>query len=417
MKKFLALICVLAVFTCKSDDDNDTVDDCLTATNVEANNITTTSAMISWIDPNNASSYNIEYGMSGFSLGSGTILMAASTSTNLSGLQPDTSYDVYVQVQCSSSNLSSFTSVFSFTTEAPPVVPEFLPNLSELNLFSGNLSDLKITSKAFKYELSTELFTDYAHKQRLIALPEGTSLEFDGDGLPIFPDNTVIAKTFYYNNNETDLSQGRTIIETRVLIKIESEWETGDYVWNTNQTEATLDLVGGTLPITWVDGNGETNSINYEIPSNDDCFSCHSSFNRLTPIGPKLRSLNFDVEGSNQIDQFIANSYLTGIASSTSIGSLPNWEDTSLSLEERARAYIDIQCAHCHQPGGSCDVISTLNLAYETSLDDSLIDEQSPSIELRVTSTIDGYGMPLVGTTILHDDGVQLILDYLNTLE
>ena len=108
----------------------------------------------------------------------------------------NTTYDVYIQTSCGPNNLSLYSNVYSFTTSVPNVAAEFKTNLSELNLFSGNLNELIITSKAFEYDLNTRLFSDYAHKQRLIALPEGTSMAYDGDGLPIFPDNTVIAKTF-----------------------------------------------------------------------------------------------------------------------------------------------------------------------------------------------------------------------------
>ena len=96
--------------------------------------------------------------------------------------------------------------------EDPLVVAEFRPNLSELNLFLGDLSDLNISSRAFEYNLNTPLFSDYAHKQRLIALPQNTTMQYNGDGLPVFPDNTVIAKTFYYNitrNKKKRLKQPR----------------------------------------------------------------------------------------------------------------------------------------------------------------------------------------------------------------
>ncbi|MFC0602940.1 fibronectin type III domain-containing protein [Winogradskyella pulchriflava] len=416
MKKYLALAFVFILFSCSNDDD-DTVEACVEATNIRANNITTTSATISWDDANEAGSYTIEYGLSGFTVGSGTTVNASLTSTELLNLAPETTYDVYVQVDCSSNNSSLYSEVLSFTTATLPVIPEFRPNLSELNLFSGDLSDLNISSKAFEYQLSTQLFTDYAHKQRIIALPENTSLVFDGDGLPIFPDNTVIAKTFYYNADERDLALGRTILETRILIKINGTWETGDYKWNAEQTEAVLDLTGSTVPVTWIDESGTTNSINYEIPSNTDCFTCHSSFGNVVPIGPKLRSMNFDINGVNQLNQFISNGYLTGVDNSSSVRGFPNWEDTSLSLEDRARAYMDINCAHCHIPGGHCENESTLDLAFETSLEDSNIVERSFSIDYRISTDIDGIGMPFIGTTILHTEGVQLIQDYLNTLD
>ncbi len=260
------------------------------------------------------------------------------------------------------------------------------------------------------------MFTDYAHKQRLIALPENTSMQFNGDGLPIFPNNTVIAKTFYYNADERDLTLGRTIIETRVLIKINGDWITGDYKWNNDQTDAVLDLNGSTVPVTWIDADGETNSTTYEIPSNADCFTCHSTFNNATPIGPKLRNLNFEVNDTNQLDDFINSQSLTGIASSSEVSSVVNWQDTSASLESRARSYFDINCAHCHVPGGYCEDQSTLNLAFETSMEDSQIFERRNSISDRISTYNEGFSMPFIGTTLIHNEGVDLLQAYLNTL-
>lgn len=297
------------------------------------------------------------------------------------------------------------------------VVAEFKVNLSELNLFTGNLSDLNISSKAFEYKLNTALFTDYAHKQRVIALPNNTTLEYDGNGLPIFPENTVIAKTFYYNLDERDLSLGRQIIETRILIKINGTWETGDYKWNEDQTEAILDLNGSEVPVTWINENGDTYNITYAIPSNQDCFTCHNINDTSTPIGPKLRNLNFSINGANQLQDFINNQYVTGISSNNEVSSMVNWEDTNASLEDRARSYFDINCAHCHIPGGFCDQESTLDLAYETSLEDSNIYQRRFSISTRISEYISGFSMPYIGTTIKHREGADLLEAYLQTLE
>ena len=416
MKKLTLLILTFfVVLSCNNDDD--TVAACLEITNVTANSITTSSAIINWTDPNEASSYIVEYGESGFVLGSGSTIDATSSSVTLSSLEAETTYDVYIIAICSTNNTSLHSDVLSFTTETLPVVPEFRPNLSELNLFSGNLGDLNISSKAFKYELNTQLFTDYAHKQRLIALPENTTLQYDGDGLPIFPDNTVIAKTFYYNVDERDLSLGRIIIETRVLIKINGLWETGDYKWNAAQNEATLDLNGSIVPVTWIDVEGTTNSSNYKIPSNTDCFTCHNTYDVTTPIGPKLRNMNFVVNGVNQLDNFINNQHLTGVSSSSEVSSIVNWQDTSAPLEDRARSYFDINCAHCHIEGGDCGNQSILRLAYETSLNDSKIAERKVSISLRISEYNEGFSMPYIGTTMIHSEGVELIRDYLDTLE
>lgn len=240
-------------------------------------------------------------------------------------------------------------------------------------------------------------------------------MAYDGDGLPIFPNNTVIAKTFFYNLDERDLTEGRINIETRILIKINDKWETGDYKWNDAQTDAVLDLAGSELPLTLIDAEGTTNATTYKIPSNMDCATCHKTYNEIKPIGPKLRTLNFEINGANQLEQFITNEQLTGISSSASVRNLSNWEDTSISIEARARAYMDINCAHCHVPGGQCENESTLNLAFETPLNSSNIAERNFSISYRISFVSEGLSMPFIGTTMLHTKGVELIQDYLDT--
>ena len=415
--KRLSFLFVFACLLLACNNDDDTIDACKKATNIQADNITTTSATITWDDRNNAGSYFVEYGVSGFSIGSGTILIESNASVDIQNLSPETTYDIYVQVVCDTDNLSMYSEVYTFTTTALPVIPEFKATLSELNLFSGNLANLQASSFAFNYDLITPLFTDYAHKQRLIVLPNGEKMTYNGNGFPLFPDNTLIAKTFYYNNNETDLSQGKKIIETRVLIKINGAWELGNYKWNESQTEATLDTAGAVVPVTWVNTAGESQSVNYEVPSSTDCFTCHSNNSEVVPIGPKLRTLNFNVNGSNQLQALIDNDMLDGLTDPTTVSALPNWEDTSLGLERRARAYMDVNCAHCHIQGGFCEEQSNLVLSYETAFEESSIYDSRFSILTRIQNTIPEYGMPYIGTTILHDEGVSLMVDYINSLE
>jgi uncharacterized repeat protein (TIGR03806 family) len=416
LKKLVLLLSILMLsYSCQKDDDT-LEPQCNLATNITSDTATSSSVTLSWNHDTSGINFTLEYGISGFTQGMGTSIAVNSTSTLLTGLMANTTYDFYLRANCTIDNFSSWTATQSFTTSIASVVPELRSNLSELNIYIGELNELNISPRAFEYKLSTPLFTDYAHKQRIIALPETTSMEFDGDGLPIFPDNTVIAKTFFYNLDERDLSLGRTIIETRILIKIDGVWETGDYKWNADQTEAVLDPAGSELPVTWIDANGTSNSTTYKIPSNTDCATCHNTYDRTEPIGPKLRTLNFEINGVNQLEQFIANSQLTGISSSASIRNLPNWEDPSVSLESRARAYMDINCAHCHIPGGSCEAESTLNLAYETSLNESNIVDRSFSISYRISFFSEGLSMPFIGTSMLHTEGVDLIQAYLDTL-
>lgn len=298
-------------------------------------------------------------------------------------------------------------------TTTPRPIAQLLPNLSQLNLFEGPLKDLTPSPYSFTYTLNTPLFTDYAHKARFIVLPEGETLAAVGNGMPEFPDNSIIVKSFYYNLDENDLSQGRKIIETRLLIKQNGTWIAGDYHWNEAQTEAVLENNAATVPVSFIDKNGTTVAVNYQIPSNLDCVTCHSNNDQVKPLGPKIRSINYN----NQLQNLINNNQITGISDISTITTLPNWEDdATYSLQDRARAYLDVNCASCHQPGGYCDVQTTLDFRYETLFENTSILEKKGEINSRMVNYQELFSMPLLGTTFVHTEGYFLIKSYLNTL-
>lgn len=420
MKKLsLALMLMSLFFSCNNDDDQITVPECITPYNLTETNITYQSAIAHWEDDNVDAVYKIEFGVSGFQLGTGQSFTIYDNSYLFTGLSANTTYDYYVKTICDISNESILSSVKSFTTLPNPVIPEFKPTLSELNLFSGNLSNLQPSTYTFEYELHSALYTDYAHKQRLIALPLGEEMIYNGDDLPLFPDNTVIAKTFYYNVDDRDESLGRNIIETRILIKLNGEWEAGNYVWNEAQTEAYLDNDGLELPVSWIDNNGDTKNVNYKVPSYDDCFTCHQTYGAMTPIGPKLRTLNFSVDDVNQLQALKDRMFLAGLSDPSTVSTLPNWEDTSLSTQKRVRAYFDVNCAHCHSAGGfhNESYYEALNLDYESDFEDTFIYERRYSIMARIQTSIEGYSMPFIGVTTPHQEALDLIIPYLETLE
>lgn len=297
-------------------------------------------------------------------------------------------------------------------------IAEFLQKLSELQLFEGNLSDLKFNKTVHEYSLSTPLFTDYSYKLRSIAIPKGEQMTYSGEGLFLFPNNSIITKTFYYFNDERDPSLGKRIIETRVLIKKNGNWQGGNYFWNDEQTEAFLDQAPHTVPINWIDNLGVNRMVNYKVPSRNQCFLCHDNNGVAMPIGPKARALNFEYNGRNQIQYLIDNGLLSGAPDLSQIVSLPDWSDDTLLLEQRARAYLDVNCAHCHQPGGFYNVNNgdTFDLRFETSFEDSNIFDQRLNIQNRMNSNITNFFMPFIGTTVIHTEGVSLINDYIDSL-
>jgi len=215
-------------------------------------------------------------------------------------------------------------------------------------------SDVSSADDYHLYELATTHFIDYAEKQRLIKLPAGSILTPNGNGLPDFPDETILVKIFYYFNDKRNLNQGRQLIETRLLIKDKLQWSIGTYVWNKEQTEATLQASGSTRNINWIDDIGKKQVINYHIPTHTECTTCHQANLSILPIGPKLINLSRSVirEG-NEINQLTYFQKIILLNSLTiTVGKLPDWQSIAFSLEERGRAYLDVNCSHCHNSKG-----------------------------------------------------------------
>ena len=305
-----------------------------------------------------------------------------------------------------------------------PVAPlVFETNLSEMGLYSGDLSNLAPAEDVHLYDLNSRLFTDYAHKQRLVRMPEGEAMQYNGNSLlPVYPDNTIISKTFYYYEDESNTSSNKIIIETRVLIKTEGTWKLGNYIWNSNMTEAVYSNDAVTVPVSYLDAEGITQEIQYQVPSNEDCITCHHIYEVIVPIGPKLRAMNFNPNNEettiNQLQHFINLGLLEGLTNVSDIDVLADWEDeANFDILERGRSYIDVNCAHCHQPGGFVPTGFLLDFRFETEFSETGIYARRGQIEDRVQSTTPVYMMPQIGRSIVHDEGVAMLLEYLEAIE
>jgi uncharacterized repeat protein (TIGR03806 family) len=290
---------------------------------------------------------------------------------------------------------------------------EFAKTLSEYNLFKGKISDLVPNDSVQVLELSYTLFTDYTEKQRLLKLPPGIKMIAKGDGLPDFPNGTILAKTFYYSAVQTKGQQ--KIIETRILQKYKGNWNIATYQWNDAQTEANLLTKGGTVSASIELPDGSQKDIKYKIPTVYDCYDCHRSNNSIIPIGPKLRNLNIDllIEGKpvSQL-QLLKEKGLLTIKQHEQTAKLPSYKDANQPLEKRARAYFEINCAHCHNPQGFAGAYS-LDLRYENEFENTGIFFNKWNIEHRMTIR----DMPRLGTTIVDNEGLKLIQQYLAGLK
>lgn len=297
-----------------------------------------------------------------------------------------------------------------------PSTVVFEQNLSAYNIFDGNPQDLVPTADFHLLELNATLFTDYAKKQRLIKVPAGTEMTKIGNNHLDFPDETILVKTFYYYNDDRDTALGKRVIETRLMIKNNGAWNVATYIWNETQTDGILALNGSSTPVNWIGADGENRSTVYLVPDENECIACHQANSEMIPLGTTLKNLNREVSrngaSTNQLTHLQSVAILNQFEV-TQVASMVNYKDANLALEERARAYLDINCAHCHNPTAWEDAANQdLDFRYETLLNDTRILRKKRRIKNQVT---DGE-MPFIGTTMLDDEGVDLLVDFINSL-
>jgi len=328
------------------------------------------------------------------------------------------------------------------------------PKLSDYNFFTGDMKDQIPALGLLPFAPASVLFSDYAHKKRFVWMPSGTKATFNGNDKSLeLPVGAAIIKTFYYDNVQNVTPVGATrIIETRVMIRKSTGWIFADYVWNAQQTEAVLDNLGSFTEVTWLE-NGVPKTANYRIPSEEQCIVCHKKKEIIngveetvfTPIGIKPQNLNYNYNygtaAKNQLTKWIEEGYLQNNFTMPSVNSSTiDYNDTSKSLDLRIRSYFDINCAHCHQDGRHCDYRPMRFAFSETEnnrtnmgvcvgtedmqdFDQALSKIVTPGninrsmMYFRLNTTDETYRMPLHGRTVIHQEGIQLIEQWINSLQ
>ncbi|MBO6574208.1 MAG: hypothetical protein JJ896_02230 [Rhodothermales bacterium] len=320
-------------------------------------------------------------------------------------------------------------------------VPErAFDQLTEYGFFEGDLAALQPADGVLPYDLNSPLFSDYAEKARFVWMPEGTSATYSDDGVFAFPEDAVLIKNFYYNAAAP--GSERRILETRLLINRGDDWEAVGYIWNDEQTEAFRDVVGAVKPVQWTDASGAVQSVDYIIPNRNQCKSCHLAGKQQVPIGPSARNLNktfvYRDGAENQLAKWAEKGYLSGFDPAAAHPRVADWNDPAEPLHDRAMAYLDVNCGHCHNPAGSANT-SGLHLVADAPMDISLGLFKAPvsagsgtggrpysivpgdpdqSILLyRMQSTDPAERMPELGRSLVHHDGVVLIRQWIQSME
>lgn len=326
-----------------------------------------------------------------------------------------------------------------------PLTGGLCKRLSTYRLFTDVVAQTP-TAGLVPYDLNTPLFSDYTDKQRWLWLAPGQAMTWsDGDTFAM-PVGTLIAKTFAYPFDRRDRSLGRRLLETRVLVHQAAGWKAAAYVYDPATVDlpggldATLSIPGDFLDAQWIHDDGSVRHNRYVVPNVNQCGQCHEETEHvLGPIGPKARHLNRAAPGGggNQLQGFIDRGQLTGAPAAGSWPRAPAFDDPGAPLEGRARAWLDINCAHCHNPDGAART-SGLDLSL-TQTDPVKIgvckapvaagtgsggrrfgivpgQPDQSILVFRLESTAPEIRMPELGRNLVFAEGVALIRAWITAL-
>ena len=322
----------------------------------------------------------------------------------------------------------------------PPVVPAGPATLSEWHLFTDFATQTPAEG-VVPYDVIAPLFSDYATKHRFIRVPAGMQATIDANGDFVFPEGTVIVKTFGFIDDLRDLSSHERLIETRLLVRQNGGWVPLIYRYDDDMREARLYQYGQRVDVAWTNLAGNHVSISYRVPDAVQCANCHGGADPIHLLGVRTRQLDrmhdYGSGPVNQLDHFVSIGILASTPAPADRHALLDPFDTTLPVEGRARSYLEANCANCHRPNGGSDQ-SGLWLGIEITDPVRLgickdpaaaglsagglhvdIQPRHPELSVmsyRVHSDEPGIKMPELPTILHHEEGADLIDLWINSM-
>lgn len=314
----------------------------------------------------------------------------------------------------------------------PPQVDDALimgdslpPSLSAFHLLSGAYGRTP-NKTVMPYTLNTPLFSDYAEKFRFLYVPNGRKIGWRDNGVLDFPIGSVLVKSFGYPADMRKPGEEVRILETRLLIRRKDGWIALPYVWNADGSDAVLKRAGTRIDMSWIHTDGLPHTISYAVPNVNQCKGCHDDgAGGIGLIGPKAHNLN----RTDQLEALVRQGRLDRLPANAP--RLPVWNDPATgSVEVRARAYLDVNCAHCHNRNGPANT-SGLWLDWEQPRGPNLGIGKRPTaagrgagdhdfaiepghpersiLTFRMKSLDPGIAMPELGRATVHDEAIALL--------
>ena len=312
--------------------------------------------------------------------------------------------------------------------------------LSAYGFFQGEIDELTPVDGVVPYQVISPLWADHAGKSRYVVLPEGEQIVADGPEDWLYPNGTIIIKTFFYSTDKRRVEETATPIETRLMIKEAADWKGHTYIWNDTLTDAVRKVSGKRLQLSFVDEAGVSTTQEYIVPNTNQCKDCHERDHLSRPLGLVSRQLNRPVERDggtvSQLDWLNEQQLFAEPLLPLESGHLVDpFGDAPLA--ERARAYLDSNCSHCHRDGGNGGPSGLVLLAQETLpraygvckgpvaagdgtggfYNDILPGHPEESIIVhRMKSTDPEIKMPEIPNRLPHQAGIELVSEWIRQM-
>ncbi len=236
---------------------------------------------------------------------------------------------------------------------------DFPVNLSQTGLFQV-VNEQQLADGVIPYRINAQSWADHASAQRWVAIPGKYAINTTTSAWS-FPTNSVLVKTLSLDTRHGDASS-RQAIETQILHFDGQEWLPYTYRWHDDQTDATLvSAFGDERVITIEDASapGGKRVQHWQFAGRAECQRCHNKY-AGSLLGFTPPQLNYHAEQS-QLAHFAQIQLLTAAVDIEQTPQLADPHDQTASLEARARAYLHVNCGHCHRMSGGGSVLSFMH--------------------------------------------------------
>ena len=342
-------------------------------------------------------------------------------------------------------------------SDPTPVAHDNAPTrLSQWQLFTVTSEEFAPQDDTLVFRPASTLFSDYAQKLRTLWIPEGMQAEIDAGELR-YPVGTVLSKTFYYplgtagkvaklgeQRAERITLRNHRIVETRLLVRRSDNWEALPYVWNEEQTEAFLRVAGSSSTLSLLANDSAKNSsveFTYFVPNQNQCSGCHQTEppdGELQPLGARLAQLASKSATSAHATQLQALQDKGWLSEPPDLQAPVDWSDSDQSLEDRALAYLNMNCGHCHNPRGPADTSALILDGSHRSFTELGVckppvaagggagslrygivpgEADSSILVYRMQSQAPDEMMPELGRALIHEEGINLVSNWIDSLD